>query len=139
MDDKRAERIEQKLDVVIDILMMMNQPKTKKQSTEPKAERQDLIDILTAYHMKKKFVEPYEVWAKHDFRIWVKSAKQLVMKFNGNTDRAIICLDILGTVYDNKGLDWNLNTVVKNASEYLKGKEHDIRKSREFNTEVFNG
>jgi hypothetical protein len=70
-----------------------------------------LQKIVLAYKLKKGFQKDDKEWDKLNFGRCMKSAK------------VVICIDILGNRFNSKGLDWRIETIVKNASDYKLNKE----------------
>jgi len=96
-----------------------NDKNVKKDNIQSKhvKELTPLQKVVKAYYLKKEYTDTWEAWCKLNFKRNSKSAKQLLDYF-GDYKQAVICIDILGSEFEKKVLDWTFETIVKHASEY---------------------
>jgi len=73
--------------------------------------------IVLAYKVKKGFDLNDKKWDKLNFPRCSKSAKQLLEYFT-SWETAVDCIDQLGSRFNHKKLDWTIETIVKNASQW---------------------
>lgn len=80
-------------------------------------DRELIRKIVLAYKVKTGNEMEDKAWDRLNFGRCSKSAKQLLEYFN-DWKKVVICIDMLGTQFNEKHLDWNLGTIVKNASDW---------------------
>lgn len=84
----------------------------------------DVQKIVLAYKVAKGFEFEDKGWDKLNFKRCSKSAKQLIGYFK-DYRTAIICIDELSKDFNQKGLEWTIETIVKHASVWQLKKQGD--------------
>lgn len=74
--------------------------------------------LVMAYKLVKGFREDDRAWDKRHWARFSPSAKKLLEVFEGDIEKAATCLKSIAERFNNDGLTWVLDTVVRHADEW---------------------
>ncbi len=97
-------------------LKVLLEPKGREAQAGVKEVKKTAVQrIVEAYKVSKKVDMMNKEWDRANFSRYTRAAKSLLDRFKGDVDSAAAYLFVRGGYFDEKHLDWTLETIAKNA------------------------
>jgi uncharacterized protein YdaU (DUF1376 family) len=78
--------------------------------------------VVAGFKAQKGYEVEDRAWDAANFKRTSGAARQLLVILGNDQEKAVQCIAELGAAFDKKGLSWTLETIVKNAYDWLHGK-----------------